>query len=89
MKLMVRYMYWACRRGERVLARVLAVGSSCRTGVLFFEGKHAYEILAIKTLCANEARSAARARKFTKVRRASNRTLVHALAGVGTLARTC
>ena len=26
MKLMVRYMYWACRRGERVLARVLAVG---------------------------------------------------------------
>ena len=35
MKLMVRYMYWACRRGERVLARVLAVGSSCRTGAFF------------------------------------------------------
>ena len=86
MKLMVKsFMYWACRRGERVLARVLAVGSSCRTGVLFFEGKHAYEILAIKTLCANEAPAS----KFTKVRRASNRTLVHALAGVGTLARTC
>jgi hypothetical protein len=35
MKLMVRYMYWACRRGERVLARVLSVGSSCRTGPFF------------------------------------------------------
>jgi len=33
---MVSYMlYRACRQGERVLARVIGVGSSCRTGVLF------------------------------------------------------
>ena len=84
----------ACRQGERVLARVIGVGSSCRTGVLFSSCRSWVLSCRTKNMKACERFPCecgeAKSSKFTK---GGAHPIVlsraRALAWVGTLARTC